>query len=59
MVGICACPVAAYARAKARAGSTGYAMFLAGIALLALVTALFLLVIAMSFAYGYFMAGFN
>lgn len=34
-------------------------MFLAGIALLALVTALFLLVIAMSFAYGYFMAGFN
>jgi hypothetical protein len=34
-------------------------MFLAGVALLALVGALFLLAIAMAFAYPYFMAGFN
>ena len=59
VVGVCACPVATYARARARAGTTAYAMFLAGIALLALLAALFLLVLAMSFAYGYFMAGFN
>ena len=59
VVGLCACPIAAYARAKARASATGHAMFLAGTALLALVAALFLLAIAMAFAYGYFMAGFN
>ena len=59
VAGICACPVAAYARAKARAIATGQAVFLAGIALLALVAALFMLVIAMAFAYGSFMAGFN
>jgi hypothetical protein len=59
VVGVCACPIAAFAGAKGHAIATGQALLRAGIALLALIAALSLLAIAMAFAYGHFMAGFN